>query len=899
MKNPYLKTGFYAVLAAALSAPLSQAANRVWNGTGDWTEAARWGGTVPASGDTAIMNSGVSTVSSGNFTVVNMYLARVAGLPFELSVQGGTVNVNWGLHVGYEANTSATVTINGSNSKFYVNGDNATYMSLGHGAGSEGYLRLTNGGYLNVNSSVAMVGQGNNAYGYALVDSGSTWINAGGLFIADSAGARGEMVITGGGYVRTLITSIGASNQTASGSLIVSGAGTKMEHTGTSGMLIGNTGTGTLLIEDGALVESTRSVIGVNNANSNGHALVRGDDTQWINSRYLTIGSYGTGVLDFEGGLIEATNVTIGEKASGNGLLNIAGEGNGRLVDASGNPVDITGGSGSAVVRFSYSNPGGGIDFDNKMSGTLSVEHVTSDTTVLGAANDYTGNTTIYAGTIKAGIADTIAHSNMVFVHPDAAFDMGGFDQRLQNLDNNGTVYFNSNSAFNTLHVEGDLTGSGEFHMNTDIGSNTLEGNNGNADLLVVDGTASGDHRLIIRNAATAVSGKEPALLLVTTGTSDGTFRGSADVGMYTYSVQSGAEAHAEGKTTDDSPDNWYLVRGGSDSLNPEEPGPIDPDPDPVGNTGNSVLAISTAPYAMWFNDTLLKRMGDLRLGASNMFGTMTDRCQKGRWESWIRTHGSGHIVDRSVTGNSFRQNYYGVDLGVDQICLKDNRNILITGFFAGYGRLDQDYRTYRGRGNSDSFHLGGYATWLHENGWYADLVGKVQRFDNSFSAYDESGNNTRGDYLNLGLGASLEVGRRFKNEKGWFIEPQLQASYVHFTDANYTTIGDNVFNVSLSDADVAQFRGGVVAGRTIPDGRHTWQPYLKAGVIEQVSSGGHVRADGGEWRPNLDGTRAVVGAGVIWQIGNKHQLHLDYEASFASKYTMPWNVNLGYRFIF
>ncbi|MDR2462942.1 MAG: autotransporter outer membrane beta-barrel domain-containing protein, partial [Verrucomicrobiales bacterium] len=75
--------------------------------------------------------------------------------------------------------------------------------------------------------------------------------------------------------------------------------------------------------------------------------------------------------------------------------------------------------------------------------------------------------------------------------------------------------------------------------------------------------------------------------------------------------------------------------------------------------------------------------------------------------------------------------------------------------------------------------------------------------------------------------------------------------------------------------------------------------PYVKVSGVEQVSTGGKVKASGGEWRPNLDGARAEIGAGLIWKFNAAHQLSLDYEASFGDKFTKPWGLNAGYRYQF
>jgi outer membrane autotransporter protein len=117
-------------------------------------------------------------------------------------------------------------------------------------------------------------------------------------------------------------------------------------------------------------------------------------------------------------------------------------------------------------------------------------------------------------------------------------------------------------------------------------------------------------------------------------------------------------------------------------------------------------------------------------------------------------------------------------------------------------------------------------------------------------------------------------------------------------TGNNYSTSGASVFTVGLDDADVLLFRGGALFGRTITftKSKSVLQPYIKAMGTEQISGGGEVIVGGDSWRPTLDGAHAEIGAGIIWQLDDQNQLHLDYEAAFGDNYDKPWGVNAGYR---
>lgn len=87
--------------------------------------------------------------------------------------------------------------------------------------------------------------------------------------------------------------------------------------------------------------------------------------------------------------------------------------------------------------------------------------------------------------------------------------------------------------------------------------------------------------------------------------------------------------------------------------------------------------------------------------------------------------------------------------------------------------------------------------------------------------------------------------------------------------------------------------------GRNIFYNGFIFQPYIKGGIETQFSSGGRLEVADRVLRPNTDGNRAIFGAGVVWQMTEKAQIHLDCEGSFGDKYDVPWRVNAGFRYGF
>ncbi|MFZ7304078.1 pertactin-like passenger domain-containing protein, partial [Avibacterium avium] len=131
-------------------------------------------------------------------------------------------------------------------------------------------------------------------------------------------------------------------------------------------------------------------------------------------------------------------------------------------------------------------------------------------------------------------------------------------DSTLDNLSvNNSTVEFEPDSVFHTLTINQDLSGSGEFILNSDLASEK-------ADQIIVKGSVTGDHRLQVRNSRNEPKKENGKVILVKTNSGDGTFslkdKPYVDAGIYRYELAK-------------DNNNWVLAHKGK-SADTEEPQP-------------------------------------------------------------------------------------------------------------------------------------------------------------------------------------------------------------------------------------------------------------------------------------------------------------------------------------
>ncbi len=159
-----------------------------------------------------------------------------------------------------------------------------------------------------------------------------------------SAGGNGTLTLGAGGQVQMdnsiivgdagtgrIDMSAGATGQTASiilgnadgssGALTLSGSGTSLRTygTGANGLSVGNSGTGTLNVSNGAFIESDQAIIG-RNAGGKGSVTLSGAGTQWNGYGATTIGSSGSGSVTVQSGAQAISgSLSIGEDTSSTG----------------------------------------------------------------------------------------------------------------------------------------------------------------------------------------------------------------------------------------------------------------------------------------------------------------------------------------------------------------------------------------------------------------------------------------------------------------------------------------------------------------------------------------------------------------------------------------------------
>ena len=261
---------------------------------------------------------------------------------------------------------------------------------------------------------------------------------------------------------------------------------------------------------------------------------------------------------------------------------------------------------------------------------------------------------------------------------------------------------------------------------------------------------------------------------------------------------------------------------------------------------------------------------------------------------AWARiNHGK---VKYEGAGTEIDGNYNAVQVGFD-------RNL-------GYGwkaGLMFDYRdgnsNYKmgSTGEHELYGLGMYGTKDLGAGSYLDVVAKLGKVENDFVARNEIGQELRGQYGAEAYSLSAQYGKRFENDNGSYIEPQLQFTWAHVNSDNYDShSGKFVMNVDQGGFDSFVGRIGLAAGSNTDRGG--WYTRLSlahefAGDIDGI----YLADDGGLKKTQFDAgdTWSELTVGGSYKMSQCSNFYADVTKTLTGDYKQDWKINAGLSFNF
>lgn len=299
-------------------------------------------------------------------------------------------------------------------------------------------------------------------------------------------------------------------------------------------------------------------------------------------------------------------------------------------------------------------------------------------------------------------------------------------------------------------------------------------------------------------------------------------------------------------------------------------------------STMGSIDSAAMLNYFAWREEveTISQRLGEIR-DLPKLDG------------EWMKVFASQTEYDKG--NNYFRNNYRSVALGYDRK-LKDSKWTL-GGMFS---YTDEESDLANG-GEGDSWIATGavYGTHLTDNGEYVDLIGKVSRMHTGFKSISDSGSMmTNGNSSNWAYALSAEYGHRYEDEKGYFIDPQLQLTYGKINSADYTT--DNGINIEQDAINSLIGRIGVAVGRKLDNGSYFARLDAKREFCGELTSKFSQSSDDSNiGRADMKDSWYELSVGGTCNFDKDTTGYFQVKRSFDADLQTKYRIDLGLRYTF
>ena len=470
---------------------------------------------------------------------------------------------------------------------------------------------------------------------------------------------------------------------------------------------------------------------------------------------------------------------------------------------------------------------------------------------------------------------DEGSHINIT-LRNGAFWDVTG-DSTLTTLDNDSLVNMTDGTRSGTSITAKNLSGTGTIDMDLDWTSNGgAKEKTEHSDYIVATESATGS-QVIVSDPATMhldAMGIDDRLYFATLTNSDAVFtspitqQNVTKGSLYDYTIGITSET----TTTTDAADTM-ADRAATDTTTDWFFGTIGYTESPLVETGriNSNIMYDLVTDV----DTLNKRMGDVR-----QMNTDPD----GWWARTTYTH-----QDRdSYSGHSNR-----FELGKDFVTARDDGSTVHQGAVFTYLRSSDSFDNGNGKYKRYSGSL--YHTWLGNNGQYVDVVGRIGKVMGNSHTFLINGTQSDSSFGTWYQQASVETGKTYDLEDGWYFEPQAQLQYTHMNSKSYTS-SDGIHH-DLDSVNSFIGRLGFRLGQKLNE-KTSW--YVKGDILHEFSGDGGIMLTSANGLERIDynhdgkDTWYDLGAGLTAELSPASSLWFEFERKFSGSYSNNWEFNGG-----
>lgn len=314
---------------------------------------------------------------------------------------------------------------------------------------------------------------------------------------------------------------------------------------------------------------------------------------------------------------------------------------------------------------------------------------------------------------------------------------------------------------------------------------------------------------------------------------------------------------------------NWFITDAGTSESDPAV-------------VGTSVFGANLGYLMATAMETMRDRRGEAVYNGSQDDG----------W--WIRyTHNNFGMDDFDAETDGFQMGYEYAESTEDGRVMK--------GLALDVARADVDYSIGDGKSEANRYRLSAYRTYLADNGFYFDLVGRAGWYDADtdlvYQRPDRTLYSVKGDFDYWAAAASAEAGWRYETEKAWWIEPEAQLQFTYIADYDYTS--NQGVKVEADDVTSLIGRIGLRAGKVLTrDNGQRMSLWLGADVLHEFDGDreGSMQGYDAKIRYSVSGDDTWCDAvfGMTWETSKDSRLWSTVKHNFGGEQDETWSVNAG-----
>ena len=319
----------------------------------------------------------------------------------------------------------------------------------------------------------------------------------------------------------------------------------------------------------------------------------------------------------------------------------------------------------------------------------------------------------------------------------------------------------------------------------------------------------------------------------------------------------------------------WYKIIGGGSSWSLECQGVT------ANNSAlNNVPGLTNAVVTAGLN-SLTRRLGDIRRTPQDKINGV-----------WTRVYGRNDKFTKEI---ETKMEMTGAEGGYDRQVLKDKKDRYYVGLMAGYQNISKIEHKIEGgakqTGEGTTPSIGAYATWIAENGMFADIT--VRNF---WISLEMNLDDTKYKPYRNQIAISGEIGKEFVLATGKqttvVIEPKTEWVYSYAGESG---------NSELEYGQTNSIKGkvGFMLGLNAQGkGEVKWQPYMEAGYSYEFDNKTQVKYLGYARENDLSGGYGDIGIGLNGYFGKGFSGYslISYEKG-PDQENVVYNIGIRYGF--